>query len=206
MSQAPPPPSMNPYPSAGFPQPPKTNGFAVGSLICGIVGCLQITSLAAIILGVLGVKKSKEPGTGGKGMAIAGIVLGILWIVISIGLGIAGYAGYKTVKGYVLEPTQQVGQHFLNSLESGDTATAGNYTTGEFSTDQLSKISSQVKSYGHFKNFSLNQIEAVPSGNRTGFRIGGVANFEGTSKGFHAVVVGNIKDPSSFRIESFTLD
>ncbi len=60
-----------------------SNGNAIASLICGIIGLLLFPfSIPAVILGILGLKDyNKDPSIGGKGMAIAGIVLGALVIL-----------------------------------------------------------------------------------------------------------------------------
>jgi hypothetical protein len=68
------------------------NGFAVTSMILGIVGfCVPlICGLLAMLFGFLGLARSKETGTG-KGMAIAGIILGFLNGIVepaAIGYGI----------------------------------------------------------------------------------------------------------------------
>ena len=61
----------------GYQPPPQqaTNGFAIGSLICGIMGLFipLLPSLLGIVLGIIGLKKTKDPRIGGKGLAIAGI-------------------------------------------------------------------------------------------------------------------------------------
>ena len=80
----PPPPGYG-APPPGYPMPGarKSNGWAITSLICGIIGCFGLTSIGAIIFGVLGIKKAnREPQAGGKGLSIAGIVLGVLWLAM----------------------------------------------------------------------------------------------------------------------------
>jgi hypothetical protein len=77
---------------------PQGNGFAMASMILGIVGfCVPlICGLLAMLFGVLGLGRAKVTGTG-KGMAITGIILGFLNGIIepsAIGYGIY-YAGKK---------------------------------------------------------------------------------------------------------------
>ncbi len=59
----------------------QSDGFAVASLVLGIIGipsaCALIPSLLAVVFGVLALAKDKGAGArGGRGMAIAGIVCG----------------------------------------------------------------------------------------------------------------------------------
>ncbi|WP_454048817.1 DUF4190 domain-containing protein [Cellulomonas sp. Marseille-Q8402] len=84
-----PPAGGTPYPySPGQypgPQAPGTDGVSIAALITGIIGM----SVVAIVLGVLGLKRTKKNGTQGRGLAIAGLVLGGLWLLVSIGVGVA---------------------------------------------------------------------------------------------------------------------
>jgi hypothetical protein len=77
------PPQYSPYPL------PRSNGLAVASLITGILGfmCL-IPALVAIGLGVAGLSQSRQSGVG-RGMSIAGICLGVFWIVAFVLLIVA---------------------------------------------------------------------------------------------------------------------
>jgi DNA-directed RNA polymerase subunit RPC12/RpoP len=67
-----------------------SNGFCVASLVLGIVGlpasCAVIPSILAIVFGVIGLTQANKEGaeSGGKGMAIAGIILGAVGCVIAV--------------------------------------------------------------------------------------------------------------------------
>lgn len=83
--------------------PPESNGLSIASLCCGIatfvgLGFFLLPQLAAVILGHLALKR--EPS--GRGMAIAGLVLGYVGIalavlvIVIIALGLAiGSARYR---------------------------------------------------------------------------------------------------------------
>jgi Domain of unknown function (DUF4190) len=86
-SNPPPPPS-----APGYGAPPSgTNGYAIASLVLGIVWLGGLGSLLALIFGVMAknqIDASGERQTG-RGMAVAGIVLGvvglaglIVWIIL----------------------------------------------------------------------------------------------------------------------------
>jgi hypothetical protein len=104
------------YPYYGGYQPvqeKKTNGFAIASLVLSlvgiIVGWLAATMLAAgsivggmtfvaillyapsalgILFGIAGIAKSNQPGYSGKGLAIAGLVIGIIFFLVWLYIGI----------------------------------------------------------------------------------------------------------------------
>jgi len=76
--------------------PPPTNGFAVAGLTCGIVGVVLaltpftffvawILAIPGIVFGILGRKRvDANPSLGRKGLATAGLILGIITIVLTI--------------------------------------------------------------------------------------------------------------------------
>lgn len=65
-----------------------SNGFAVASLVLGIIGipagCTFILPLLGLIFGIVALMQTNRDGTGGRGMAIAGIVCG----TIGCGIGL----------------------------------------------------------------------------------------------------------------------
>ncbi len=76
-------------PGYGAPSP-GTDGFAIASLVLGIVPVLA--GLLGIVFGAVALPRIRRSGQGGRGMAIAGLVLGSLWLVaiiaaVAIGVG-----------------------------------------------------------------------------------------------------------------------
>ena len=91
------------------PSQPKTSGLAIASLVCGIVGpCTGgLLSIVGIILGIVGMGKIKRSGgaVGGRGLAIAGLIVSVVTLIIGLaiatifGIGaLLGLAGLSTVK------------------------------------------------------------------------------------------------------------
>jgi hypothetical protein len=88
----PPPPGYGAPPGYGPPGyqqwgPPqrRTNGLAIASLCCGIVGCLYgIPAILAIVFGFVARSQIKKQPQEGGGMALAGIILGFAWILVGI--------------------------------------------------------------------------------------------------------------------------
>ena len=86
----------------GRPAEPKT--LSIASMVCGIasviMGWLILPQIAALVTGHLALRR--EPS--GRGMSIAGLVLGYLcllgygaiWLLLIIGLVVAGTAGSNT--------------------------------------------------------------------------------------------------------------
>lgn len=90
-------PSLDVTPAA----PAKVNGLATAALICGILGlCTGLASIGAIILGhiaLVQIKKSDGQLTG-RGLAIAGLVMGYVWVALEIAVAIfyVTHAGTST--------------------------------------------------------------------------------------------------------------
>lgn len=80
-----PPPPPPPYSQGaeGYygqsPTPNRTNVWALVSLIFGLIGGV----LVSVVCGIVGLKKAKE-GQGGRGLAIAGLVLSVLWVSVAL--------------------------------------------------------------------------------------------------------------------------
>jgi hypothetical protein len=68
----------------------ETNGFAIASLFVGIIWLFGLGSIAAILLGYAGLKQIDASGgyQGGRAIAIAGIVIGVIGLA-SFGILIA---------------------------------------------------------------------------------------------------------------------
>jgi len=65
-------------------EPRKGNAFAVASLVCALLGCVPFVSVLAIIFGIIGLTKTKNPRVGHRGSAIAGIVLGSFGLLLNV--------------------------------------------------------------------------------------------------------------------------
>jgi hypothetical protein len=100
MSTPPPPPGQPPpyqAPPPGYQQfgmqpaaPQKTNGMSVASMVLSLVNIIPcfwffpLPALLGVIFGFVGRGQIKKIGGKGAGMAIAGIVIGIIFLIIGI--------------------------------------------------------------------------------------------------------------------------
>jgi hypothetical protein len=95
MSDATPPtPSYQPAPAAG-----RTNTLAIVALVLGI-----LVPLGGIICGPIALGQIKRTGEGGRGLAIAGIIIGavliLLYIIIGIVSAIVSASAVATLNSY----------------------------------------------------------------------------------------------------------
>lgn len=123
----PPPPQPNPYGAGGgygAPQggytggpeslPPQTDGVSVASLVLSLLCC---TGLIGLILGFVGLSRTKGGKRKGRGFAIAGIVIGALAV---IGAVVGGVFLTVFVKSVVTPDNAEAGQ-CINITDDDDT-------------------------------------------------------------------------------------
>ncbi|MCH9642111.1 MAG: DUF4190 domain-containing protein [Actinomycetia bacterium] len=91
------PPPASGYPGAeygyGAPVQQGTNTMAIASLVASIVGvCCGIGSIIGIVLGILALNQIKQTRQAGHGLAVAGIIVGVVTMLISLAWTISAFA------------------------------------------------------------------------------------------------------------------
>ena len=173
-----PPPQVPDYPAFSNPVPPRSNGLAVASMICSIAGfcVLFVGGLAGIILGLLALRKAREPGAGGRGMAVAGVVIGLLSFLTSF-IGIGGvYYGCRAAMR-ASEPERLAARQFVQHLHGGDVAAAQTEATADLSPAEIQSLSAKLHGLGAFKDMTSNQINISDTNGVTTCTLHGTANF-----------------------------
>jgi hypothetical protein len=100
-SQAPPPAGFGQAPGpAGYPQwagwgPPAlqqsgTDGMAIAGFVLGLLGILGISAILGIVFGSVALGRVRRTGQSGRGLAIAGVVLGSCWLALYVLLIVVG--------------------------------------------------------------------------------------------------------------------
>jgi hypothetical protein len=110
-------PAFDPYrssPDLAYEGPVKTNGFAIAALVLGILG---FCSPLAIIFGAIATGRIKRAAgrEKGRGLAIAGIVLGSLWLVAGL-LGLIAIPTY--IAAHIREQDRVAQASLRNTLTS----------------------------------------------------------------------------------------
>ncbi|HZZ97234.1 MAG TPA: DUF4190 domain-containing protein [Jatrophihabitantaceae bacterium] len=73
-----------PYPPYYQPVRATTNGYAIASMVLGILWVFWIGSVLAVIFGVIARRQINQRHEAGEGMAVAGLVLGILGVCLLV--------------------------------------------------------------------------------------------------------------------------
>src|SRR5438045_3497267 len=97
-------------------QPSRTSGMAIASLISSLILCIPaLSGLLAIIFGIFGIKQTRNPNVRGRGLAVAGIIIGVLNMIIGgvifslFGLGLfLGVGVYKATHNAAVQVVQDV--------------------------------------------------------------------------------------------------
>jgi hypothetical protein len=198
----PPPPGGQPTQYSMQPQPKQANVAAILSLIVGILSCIPFAGFVATILGIVGIKKSSNPMVGGRGLAIAGLVLGLIGVVWSIIFMVTGAGVLALFKA--TGPARDQAKAFISDLDKGDVATAMTRVTGDISADELKLVSDRMKTWGGVKNVTMVGMNvSAQTGSQTTTIVTGAVEFGNLNKSFTATLV---KEGETYKIREFKFD
>ena len=110
-------PGGQPWPGYDYPPPPAsagTNGFAIAALVLGLVAVIPL----GLIFGFVALGQIKRSGQQGKGMAIAGVVLSVAWLIVAVA-GFSLFIAGRAERSETGEITQG-GDVLVHDLEVGD--------------------------------------------------------------------------------------
>lgn len=180
MSQIPPvpdqpgsyPPFAQPLPPGAFQmQPTQVNAWSITALALGAGGfCLPVLpGLLAVVFGILGIRRSKTTRSG-RGMSIAGIMLGIV--------GIAVWVGFTFALIKMTAPVREAAHQFVRDLASGNMAAVQADTDGSISPQELQSSIDIVKPHGAVADVTCQNTSFENDGGETA----GVATFGDKSK------------------------
>jgi len=183
-----------------MPMGKRSNGWGIASLVCGILLCIPfLTGLLATVFGIVGIRKARDPQVGGKGLSIAGLVLGIVNILVWALFG-AGILALLTGT----KEQRNVARQFFNDLAAGNVAAAQAKTTSNVTPQQLQSAVDTLKSYGQLKDVTLFGVEVNASaGSRTTTEVAGAMTFSGKGVGVRATLV---KEGDVYKVHDFRLD
>lgn len=149
-----------PPPPPSFATPTTTSVAAIISLISGILGCLVIPAIVAVITGIIGLRATRDPRVGGRGLAIAGIALGLVFGIggtacFSAG-GIGLYVAYREA-----DKGTDVVDAFLAEVAKGDLDAAMTHIDASYiKPAELAPIAEGIQTLGQPQPFDMSGFNA----------------------------------------------
>jgi hypothetical protein len=156
-----------PNPYGGNPQgepymEQRTSVMAIIALVLGILGCIPGLGLLAIILGIIALVRigGSNGRLGGRGLAIAGIILGLLLSVVWIGIVSVFNKGSKMLSEMMAGPTTT----FFTAAEAGDYAGARKAFTAQaaaqITDDDIKRfVAEYSKDAGKYKQVPMGVLD-----------------------------------------------
>ena len=200
MSDIPPPTPVQPLSYSMAPVPRSTSKSAVASLVLGILGCIPvITGIPAAIFGFIGIRQTRDPMVRGRGMAIAGLVLGLLnlcaWSLVGIFVGVL-FRGSAVPR--------QIAHDWFNDLSTSQIAAASSLKSGSFSQPQFDTLLANLSPYGPLTSITNTSINLNDNNGQTTCDLSGTATFAGPSP-THAYTMSLVKESGVWKITACTV-
>jgi hypothetical protein len=164
----------------------------VTSLVLGLILCFPIlTGLGAIAFGTAGIGVTRSPLRTGRGLAIAGVVLGIVNLLVwTVG---------GTLWWTQSSEAASVAHRFTQNLAAGDLSAAQADTVG-MKVEQLSGVYDQLKDWGTLTDVTLSERK-VGFDSATTAELGGTATFN--SGGTRRLTLTLVKTGGQYRVTKF---
>jgi hypothetical protein len=161
----------------------------VTSLVLGLLMCIPLLSgLLAVVFGIVGRRVTRDPQYTGRGLATAGLILGIVSLA---GWGVGGYFFFARSA-----QAATVAERFAQKLAGGDVSGASAETAG-MSTQQLAPVAAQLQPWGTLGEVSFTGSQVNLNGS---VELQGTAHF---TTGPRTYRVELVKVGGQFKVRSF---
>ena len=160
--------------------PSKTSGAAIASLVLGIVGlCVPVLGgLVAIILGIVGIGSTGKPNVKGRGLAIAGLILGVLTV-----LGWGAIGGVAAVAYHATAPDRSAARLFVQTEAAGDVTKAATLCDSTTVTPEtLRATADQFKGLGTLQDTTVMSAGVDNTNGVVTSKVMVIAKFSGGAK------------------------
>jgi hypothetical protein len=177
------PPQPPPVPGApgyGYPVPQQGNGLAIAGLIFGILGfcVLFLGGIIGVILGFIGLRKTRDPQVGGRGLAIAAITVSCISLVTSIVISASiAFGGFAVLRGTA--QVRAVARTFVQDVAAQNTAAARANAASELTDADISADSAVLHPLGTFTDMTSTQMNMNSVNGNATCHLAGIATFSG---------------------------
>ena len=147
-------PYQHPMDEPGLEPVPRVSALAVSSLVFGLLCCIPVSGLIGVILGgasLVGISRA-EGRLSGRGLAITGMILGLLGTVFYIAFGVGTYMFMREAQAFV-QP--------VHAITKGDVATARQ----SLSPDTAAKLTDErAKAFADEVTAEIGAAQRMPKG------------------------------------------
>ncbi|MBT7657366.1 MAG: DUF4190 domain-containing protein [Phycisphaerae bacterium] len=145
-------------------EPPVPSGslerskLAIWSLTCSLIFCCPIVTIFGPILGAIALIKMKSNPRSGKGMAISGIIIGVITTVLSVGALLFAFTAVKKVMNQVTESASEViTASYAKEYDKARESFAAQ--TNDVTNEDLQSFANELQSrYGAFDSITFNWL------------------------------------------------
>jgi hypothetical protein len=168
---------------------------ALAGFACGLFLIVPfLAGLAAVVLGIAGMRETREPSMRGRRLAMAGIVLGLVNLV--------GWSAYARFISAISGPGRAVAHRFVADLDAGKTDAAAGQCAGHIDAAQLQAAADQLKAWGGAKSVAILYIDSETA---NGVTTGTVRGAIHTPRGEHSFQLGTVEQNVLWKITAFSL-
>ena len=156
-------------------RPDKTSWAALTGFVCSLILCVPLLpSLAGIVFGIFGLKQTAGRRRGGRGFAIAAVIIGVAGLAL---WGVFGWGGWSLYQNS--EPARVASHDFGKLLADGDVTTALDMCDGHITTSDLDDAAAYLQGKGTWVDATTTNINLGTMNGNTRWTIGGTYNFTG---------------------------
>jgi Domain of unknown function (DUF4190) len=167
---------------------------ALAGVACGIFLIVPfIAGIAAVALGVMGLRETREPRMRGRRLAMAAIALGLVNIV--------GWSAYAVFISRISAPGRTVAHRFVTELNQDRTSDALQDCTGNISETRLQAAADQLRQWGGAKSVAVLYIN---SDTANGITTGSVRGSIHTPGGDHSFLLHTVGQDGTWKVGDFS--
>jgi hypothetical protein len=145
-----------------------------------------LTGCLAIIFGVAGIHATKVPSVRGRGLAIAGLILGIVSLVAWTGFGGMIFLGI-----HATAPARAETRLFLQELSAGNVNAAMKRCAPSVSRSSVQQLSDQMQTWGAFQDATFASFYVNRASAESSDTVGGTLRFQNATKSASFILVKN---------------
>lgn len=185
-----------PSPSASYSLPAvqRTSAAAITSLICGILCCIPLlTGLIAVITGIIGIRATSSPSVKGRAAAIAGLILGLLSLVLWGGAALLVKQHLRTSG-----PEHDFAMGYFKDIQAQNFDAALANSTDKMTESGLRALADEMKPWGKLDSCTLLIV------NVTNDQYVGVGSCQFSSGGSRSFQTMLVRDPTgALKVDAF---